>query len=156
MLRAQSRQFSPGEAGATHDPQRDGPPRCRISHRLFVLFDVSDHFVLKHLPHGLFYLLEEDLRDPPTQRVDRVQELGLDGVEQRLEHVVLEGILQKQRHRPVSLVLPQLFQLNSFFFFLWNTSHRLNGIYKLCRQGWGGGGGCWCAVLIINYDPARL
>lgn len=116
MLRAQSRQFSPGEAGATHDPQRDGPARCPISHRLVVLFDVSDHFVLKHLPHGLFYLLEEDLRDPPTQRVDRVQELGLDGVEQRLEHVVLEGILQKQRHRPVSLVIPQLFQLNRFFF----------------------------------------
>lgn len=121
MLRAQSRQFSPGEAGGTHDPQRDGPPCCRIkrgvcfSHRLFVLFDVSDHFVLKHLPHGLFYLLEEDLGNPPTQGVDRVQELGLDGVEQRLEHVVLEGILQKQRHRPVSVLIPQLFQLSHFF-----------------------------------------
>lgn len=53
--------------------------------------DVSDHFILKRLPHGLFYLLEEDLRNPATQGVDCVQELGLDGVEQRLEHVVLKG-----------------------------------------------------------------
>lgn len=140
MLRAQSRQFSPGEAGATHDPQRDGPPRCRISHRLFVLFDVSDHFVLKHLPHGLFYLLEEDLRDPPTQRVDRVQELGLDGVEQRLEHVVLEGILQKQRHRPVSLVIPQLFQLNRFFFLMEHIT-QAKWYLQIVSAGVGGGAG---------------
>lgn len=50
-------------------------------HRLFVWSDMPDHFVLKHLSHGLFYLLEEDLRNPSTQGVDCVQELGLDGVE---------------------------------------------------------------------------
>lgn len=44
--------------------------------------DVSDHFLLKHLPHSLFYLLEEDLRNPTTQGVDGVQELGLDRVEE--------------------------------------------------------------------------
>lgn len=60
--------------------------------------DVSHHFGLKHLPHGLLDLLEEDLRDPATQGVDGVQELGLDGVEERLEHVVLKGKLQGQKH----------------------------------------------------------
>lgn len=76
--------------------------------------DVSDHFLLKHLPHGLFYLLEEDLRNPTTQGVDCVQELGLDGVEQRLEHVVLKGKLQEQRHRPVSVLIPKPFHFDSF------------------------------------------
>lgn len=57
-------------------------------------FCVSDHFVLKHLLHGLFYLLEKDLRDPTTQGVDRVQELGLDRIEEGLKHVVLEWKLQ--------------------------------------------------------------
>lgn len=61
--------------------------------------DVSDHFFLENLPQSLFYLLEEDLRDPPTQGVDSVQELGLYGVEQRVEHVVLEGKLQEQKQR---------------------------------------------------------
>lgn len=56
--------------------------------------DVSDHLLLENLPQSLFYLLEEDLRDPTTQGVDGVQELGLDGVEERVEHVVLEGELR--------------------------------------------------------------
>lgn len=60
---------------------------------LFVRPDMSNHLLFKHFPHGLFYLLEEDLRNSATQRVDRVQELGLDGVEKRLEHVVLKGKL---------------------------------------------------------------
>lgn len=60
--------------------------------------DMANHFVLKHLPHCLFDLLEEDLRDPTAQCVDRVQELGLDGVEERLEHVLLKGKLQRWRH----------------------------------------------------------
>lgn len=54
---------------------------------------MSNHSLFKHFPHGLFDLLEEDLRNPTTQGVDRVQELGLDGVEERLEHVVLKGKL---------------------------------------------------------------
>lgn len=78
-----------------HNPQKDGPWGFQINqgikNLLFVRSDVSDHFVLKHLPHGLFYLLEEDLRNPTTQGVDCVQELGLDWEEQRLEHVVLKG-----------------------------------------------------------------
>lgn len=61
--------------------------------------DVSDHLLLKNLPQSLFYLLEEDLRDPSTQGVDGVQEFGLYGVEQRVEHVVLEGKLQEQEQR---------------------------------------------------------
>lgn len=52
---------------------------------------------LKHLPHGLLYLLEEDLRDPAAQGVNGVQELGLDGVKERLEHVVFKGKLQGQK-----------------------------------------------------------
>ena len=62
-------------------------------------FDVSHHFLLKHLLHRLFYLLEEHLRNPTAQRVHRVQELGLDGVEQRLEHVVLKGKLQRTKKK---------------------------------------------------------
>lgn len=58
---------------------------------------MSDHLLLENLPQSLFYLLKEDLRDPSTQGVDRVQELGLDGVEQRVEHVVLEGKLQEEK-----------------------------------------------------------
>lgn len=65
---------------------------------------MSDDFGLKHLPHGLLDLLEEDLRDPAAQGVDGVQELGLDGVEKRLEHVVLKGKLQGQRHFFLSCV----------------------------------------------------
>ena len=61
--------------------------------------DVSDHLLLKNLPQSLFYLLEEDLRDASTQGVDGVQELGLYGVEQRVEHVVLKGKLQEQKQR---------------------------------------------------------
>jgi len=91
-------------SGGSGRRRRDGPrlgpgdlktesPCPRLS-SLFVRLDVSDHFVLEHLPHGLLDLLEEDLRNPTAQGVDRVQELGLDGVEQRLEHVVLEGKLQ--------------------------------------------------------------
>lgn len=52
---------------------------------------MTDHFILIYLPHSLFNLLEENLWNPTTQSVDRVQELGLNGVEQGLEHVVLEG-----------------------------------------------------------------
>lgn len=74
---------------------------------------MSDHFLLKQLPHCLFYLLEEDLRNPTTQGVDGVKELGLDGVEQRLEHVVLKGKLQGQKHFPVSSHLSLIF----FFFY---------------------------------------
>lgn len=59
--------------------------------------DMSDHLLLKNLPQSLFYLLKEDLRDPSTQGVDRVQELRLDGVEQRVEHIVLKGKLQEQK-----------------------------------------------------------
>lgn len=76
--------------------------------------DVSDHFVLKQLLHGLLYLLEEDLRNATAQGVDCVQELGLDGVEQRLEHVVLKGKLQEQRHCPVSVQIPKLFRFDRF------------------------------------------
>lgn len=76
---------------------------------------MSDHFLLKQLPHGLFYLLEEDLRNATTQGVDGVQELGLDGVEQRLEHVVLKGKLQGQRYFRVSVMTPKLFQLDLYF-----------------------------------------
>lgn len=65
--------------------------------------DVAHHFGFKHLPHGLLYLLEEDLRDPAAQGVDGVQELGLDGVEERLEHVVLKGKLQGEKHSCVFL-----------------------------------------------------
>lgn len=63
--------------------------------------DVSDHLLLENLPQRLLDLLEEDLRDPSAQGVDGVQEPGLYGVEQRVEHVVLEGKLQghKQRRR---------------------------------------------------------
>ena len=101
-----SRQFSLGDAGMAHIPQQDGPRCCQIkqgvhcSISLFVRFNMSDHFVLKHLLHGLFYLLEEDLRNPTTQSVDCVQELRLDRVEQRLEHVVLKGKLQEHSHCP--------------------------------------------------------
>ena len=51
---------------------------------------MADHFQLVHFPHGLLHLLEEHLRYATTQGVDRVQKLGLDGVEQRLEEVVLQ------------------------------------------------------------------
>lgn len=44
--------------------------------------NVSHNVGLKHLPHGLLYLLEEDLRDPAALGVDSVQELGLDGVKE--------------------------------------------------------------------------
>lgn len=64
---------------------------------------MSDDILLKDLPHGLFYLLEEDLWDPTTQGVDRVQEFGLDGIEQRLEHVVIKGELQQ--HHTVLLFI---------------------------------------------------
>lgn len=57
--------------------------------------NVSHDSGLKHLPHGLLYLLEEDLRDPAAQGVDGVQELSLDGVKERLQHVVLKGKLQE-------------------------------------------------------------
>lgn len=56
--------------------------------------DVSHNFGLKHLPHGLLYLLEEDLWDPAAQGVDGAQELCLNGVKERLEHVVLKRKLQ--------------------------------------------------------------
>lgn len=61
--------------------------------------EVSHHLLLENLPQSLFYLLEEDLRDASTQGVDGVQELGLDGVEERVEHVVLEGKLQEEEQR---------------------------------------------------------
>lgn len=122
-----------------HNPQKDGPwgfqIKQGIKNLLFVRSDVSDHFVLKHLPHGLFYLLEEDLRNPTTQGVDCVQELGLDWEEQRLEHVVLKGKLQEQRHCLVSVLIPTLFQCDRFFFN--GTYPRLNGIYKFRQQGCG-------------------
>lgn len=108
-LQTLSHQFYLGEAGMTHNPQQDGPWCCQTKqkvlslHQLLVWSDMSDHFLLKHLLHGLFYLLEEDLRNPTTQGVDCVQELGLYGVEERLEHVVLKGKLQRQRHYPVSV-----------------------------------------------------
>lgn len=57
---------------------------------------MTDHFILIYLSHSLFNLLEENLWNPTAQSVDRVQELGLNGVEQGLEHVVLEGKLQRQ------------------------------------------------------------
>lgn len=69
--------------------------------------DVSDHLLLENLPQSLFYLLEEDLGDPPTQGVDGVQELGLDGVEERVEHVVLEGKLRGGNGRFSRDVLPE-------------------------------------------------
>lgn len=59
--------------------------------RSFARSHVAHHFLLKHLLHCLFYLLEKDLGDPTAQSVDRVQELVLDGIEERLEHVVLKG-----------------------------------------------------------------
>lgn len=59
--------------------------------------NVSHNVGLKNLPHGLFYLLEEDLRDPAALGVDGVQELGLDGVKERLEHVVFKGKLQGRK-----------------------------------------------------------
>lgn len=83
------------------------------------------HFVLEHLPHGLLYLLEEDLRDATTQGVHRVQELGLDRVEQRLEHVVFEGKLQEQNHGRVSVGIPVAFQVDGL---LNGTYHELNGV----------------------------
>lgn len=84
--------------------------------------DVADHFVLKHLPHCLFDLLEEDLGNPTTERVDRLQELGLDGVEERLEHVVLKGKLQRRRHRPMSVPNPK-FCAFAQVFFLFDLEH---------------------------------
>lgn len=109
---------------AWHNNPQQGSPLCRqikqskvlFVHNLFVWSHMSDHFLLKQLPHGLFYLLEEDLRNPTTQGVDGVQELGLDGVEQRLEHVVLKGKLQGQRHFPMSVLTPNLFQFDLFYF----------------------------------------
>ncbi len=89
--------------------------RSHFLQLLFVLSDVSNHFILENFPHSLFDLLEKDLRNPTAQGVDCVQELCLDGVEQRLEHVVLEGKLQEQRHCPVSVLIPKLFQLDGFF-----------------------------------------
>lgn len=96
----------------THNPKLDW--HCPFLRGLFVRPDVVDHSLLKHLLHGLFYLLEEDLRDPTAQGVDRVQELGLDGVEEGLEHVVLKGKLQGQRHSPVSVLIPKPFQSDAF------------------------------------------
>lgn len=69
--------------------------------------DVSDHLLLENLPQSLFYLLEEDLGDPTTQGVDGVQELGLDGVEERVEHVVLEGKLRGGNRRFSRDVAPE-------------------------------------------------
>lgn len=83
-------------------------------HQLFVRFGVTDHFLFKHLFHGFFYLLEKDLRNPATQGVDCVQELGLDGVEERLEHVVLKGKLQTQRHYCASALVPKLSQTEQY------------------------------------------
>lgn len=91
-------------------------------HQLFMWPDVADHFVLKHLPHCLFDLLEEDLGNPTTERVDRVQELGLDGVEERLEHVVLKGKLQRRRHQPMSVSNPKFCAFVRFFF-LFDLEH---------------------------------
>ena len=54
---------------------------------------MTDHFLLVHGPHGLLYLFEKHLGNPTTQGVDSVQKLGLEGIEQRLEHVVLKGVL---------------------------------------------------------------
>lgn len=115
-LQLQSRQFSLEDAGMTYIPQEDSPLCCQgVSIQLFVRSGVSDYFLLKHLLHGLFYLPEEDLRNPTTQGVDRVQELGLDGVEQRLEHVVIKGKLGEQRHCPVSVLNPKLLYFDLFF-----------------------------------------
>lgn len=58
---------------------------------------MAHHLPLKSTPHGLLYLLEEDLGNATAQSVDRVQEPALDRVEQRLEHVVLERELRRQR-----------------------------------------------------------
>lgn len=87
-------------------------------HQLFMWPDVADHFVLKHLPHCLFDLLEEDLGNPTTERVDRLQELGLDGVEERLEHVVLKGKLQRRRGDigPCQFQTQSFVRLRGFFF----------------------------------------
>ena len=49
---------------------------------LFAWFDVADHFFIKNLLDCFFNLLEKDLWNPPTQGVDGVQELGLDGIEE--------------------------------------------------------------------------
>lgn len=94
---------------------------------------MPDHLLFKHVPHGLFYLLEENLRNPTTQGVDRVQKPGLDGVEERLEHVVVKGKLQEQRHYLVSVVIWKLFEVDSVLIEL--SHHRLNGIYKFRQPG---------------------
>lgn len=123
-----------------------------VSIKLLVRPDVTHHFILKHFLHRLFYLLEEDLRNPTAQGVDSVQEFGLNGVEEWLEHVVLKGKLQRQKHHPV--LIPTPFQFDSFFlffFFINGTYHMLNGIYKLSQQRKG-----WGSALIINYDLAHL
>jgi hypothetical protein len=57
---------------------------------------MTDHFLLVHGPHGLFHLFEEHLGNPTTQGVDCVQKLGLEGIEQRLEQVVLKGVLRNR------------------------------------------------------------
>lgn len=109
-------------------------------YHLFVWFGMSDHFLFKHLLHSLFYPLEKDLRNPATQGVDCVQELGLDGVEERLEHVVFKGKLQRQRHYYTSVLVPKLSQSK------W---------YLQIRQ-LGSGQGRVGSLLIINYDTAHL
>lgn len=60
-------------------------------------FHVNDHFLFVQRLHGLFDLFEENLWYPATQCVDRVQELCLEWVEQRLEYVVFKGKLKRSK-----------------------------------------------------------
>lgn len=97
------------------------PSEAKLRPQSLDVTDVSHNFGLKHLPHGLLYLLEEDLRDPAAQCVDGVQELGLDGVKERLEHVVFKGKLQGEKH--------------IFFFYTLSVLHTLLVCSAVYKQG---------------------
>lgn len=58
---------------------------------------MSDHFLLVHGPHGLLHLLQKHLGDAATQRVHRVQKLGLKREKQGLEKILSERILKDKQ-----------------------------------------------------------
>lgn len=101
--------------------------------------DFAHHFLLKYLPHCLFYLLEENLRNPTAQGVNRVQELGLDGIEEWLEHVVFKRELQKQRKYPDEWRYQSYVMLKTLTNKKIIIYHPLNGIYKIQQKGLGRG-----------------
>lgn len=57
--------------------------------------DMAHHFLLINNPHGLLDLFEEHLWYSSTKGVNCVKELSLKRIKQRLEHVLLKGILKE-------------------------------------------------------------